>query len=520
MKNKQTFQREQLIVSLMITAIVGIFYIIRQFVSTDGHFMFNEQLWVWSFYTKLWFNLALLCFITYRALMGVKSISRNEFKRNLLIIFGINILIYNFFFWTNNQLSYKNFFQWNHIVYFFGYFLFSTLAFLVTAELFKKYRIKEHYAEKKYNGLGYYYLEATTYILLLYYLFTIFANEFKGNIIFGTHFINYFVVFVVTNIFFAIFYNIQKKKLHFETKIAQESIKAESATAQFESLKNQLDPHFLFNSLNVLTGLIEEDPEKAVDFTSSLSRIYRYVLEQKDKNMVSVNEELRFAKLFMRLLELRFENALDFSMQEDIFKEDEQVVPLSLQLLLENCVKHNSVSSTKVLNIRIYKENNYLVVQNNYQPKETLHLSTSVGLQNIKNRYKLLTDREVLIDQNNQFFTVKIPLLTEKIIPIEKEQLPNKEVDEEAYQQASKRAAVLKKFYKHLGIYIVLSIFFFLLNMVTKPEKIWFHWPILAWGLGIALHAIKVFGLPEDWEERKIKEILEKEINPSSKKWK
>ena len=115
-------------------------------------------------------------------------------------------------------------------------------------------------------------------------------------------------------IFLGIFYFLDKKKNQLEKEIVKESTKAETATSKFESLKNQLDPHFLFNSLNVLTGLIEENPENAIDFTTSLSTIYRYVLEQKDKEVVPIQEELIFAKTYINLLKLRFENSIDFEL--------------------------------------------------------------------------------------------------------------------------------------------------------------------------------------------------------------
>src|SRR5690606_10270630 len=146
-------------------------------------------------------------------------------------------------------------------------------------------------------------------------------------------------------------------------EVTQQKDIAIKATASFETLKNQLDPHFLFNSLNVLSSLIEENPKKAQDFTIALSKIYRYVLDKKDKNLISVEEELNFAKLYVSLLKMRFEDAIIINFQTDIDINDFRIVPLSLQLLLENAIKHNIISDQKPLQINIFKVENYHVVQ-------------------------------------------------------------------------------------------------------------------------------------------------------------
>ncbi len=134
-------------------------------------------------------------------------------------------------------------------------------------------------------------------------------------------------------------------------EVTQQKDIAVKATASFETLKNQLDPHFLFNSLNVLSSLIEENPKKAQEFTIALSKIYRYVLDKKDKNLISVEEELNFAKLYVSLLKMRFEDAIIINFQTDSDVNEFRIVPLSLQLLLENAIKHNIISDQKPLQI-------------------------------------------------------------------------------------------------------------------------------------------------------------------------
>lgn len=187
---------------------------------------------------------------------------------------------------------------------------------------------------------------------------------------------------------------------------------AGGATAQFESLKSQIDPHFLFNSLNVLISLIEEDQKKAIAYTTSLSKMYRYILEQKDKELVPITEELRFADNFMTLLKLRFEHALFYEADTDIQDHHLMTVPLVLQLLLENTIKHNKATEEKVLHISIALEGDYLVVKNNLQEKKHVTDSTKFGLQNIRDRYRLLTDTPVEIIRSEKEFKVRLPILT------------------------------------------------------------------------------------------------------------
>ena len=183
------------------------------------------------------------------------------------------------------------------------------------------------------------------------------------------------------------FYNRYQKN-----KLKEQKVIAGTASAKFDALKNQLDPHFLFNSLNVLTSLIEENPENAQQFTTSLSKVYRYVLEQKNKDLITVDEELDFARTYMSLLKMRFEDSIIFEIPERASNPESKVVPLSLQLLLENAVKHNMVTSSKPLHIKIYEDHGSLVVENNLQPKQIVKKSSGVGLDNIKQRYQLLSD--------------------------------------------------------------------------------------------------------------------------------
>ena len=304
---------------------------------------------------------------------------------------------------------------------------------------------------------------------------------------------------------FHVFYFYKKSQ---ERKVKESQIVAKTETAKFESLKNQLDPHFLFNSLNVLTSLIGENPNQAEKFTTKLSKVYRYVLEQKDKDLIPLEEELKFAKSYMELLKMRFEDGINFSIPVNVSNSELKIVPLSLQLLLENAVKHNVITSNNPLEINIYEKNGCLVVENNINPKASLEKSTKVGLKNINQRYSLITKNKVEIENNNKVFKVKLPLLTQEIKIMKTDYLSN---DSQKYMRAKKRVDDLKGFYGNLASYCVVIPFLIFINYKTHWDFKWFWFPLFGWGLGLAVHAFTLFGYGQDWEERKIREYMEKE---------
>lgn len=300
---------------------------------------------------------------------------------------------------------------------------------------------------------------------------------------------------------------IEEWKKSTRKEVVEQKLIAKSANAQFESLKNQLDPHFLFNSLNVLSSLIDENPNQAQHFTAAMSKIYRYVLEQKDKELVTVDEELDFARTYCDLLKTRFEDSVNFEFTVKETDRKSYVVPLSLQLLLENCIKHNFATSQKPLNIKIYSEQGFLFIENNLQAREQMKESAGIGLANIVQRYSLLTKQNVFIEKSTDFFRVKIPILTQKITAMTTQ--PTQE--SMAYERASKRVKELKGFYGNLISYCLIIPFLIFVNLYTVPQYHWFWWPMLGWGIGLASHAFQVFGIGRNWEEKQIQKILEKE---------
>lgn len=321
------------------------------------------------------------------------------------------------------------------------------------------------------------------------------------------YYVAFFISLVVTGIFYTFYYY----RYNQERKVKEQKIIAGTASAQFDALKNQLDPHFLFNSLNVLTSLIEENPAAATKFTTALSKVYRYVLEQKNKELVTVEEELRFAQLYMSLIKMRFEDSIIFEVPKEISNPEGKVVPLSLQLLLENAVKHNQVTPTHKLHISIYEEDGNLVIKNNLQPKKVMKESSGVGLRNIRQRYYLLTTRQVRVQQNEKEFWVSIPLLTEKQ---ETMHTQTAFISEKRLARAKKHVEELKGFYVHFTIYLIMVPVFIFLNF-QSTEFPWAIFPIVGWGFGVAGHAMEVFNynpfLGKDWEERKIRELMRKD---------
>ena len=196
-----------------------------------------------------------------------------------------------------------------------------------------------------------------------------------------------------------------------EAAVQQEKLKREQLALQYETLKSQVNPHFLFNNLNSLTSLISSNPDKAIDFVKKLSEVYRYVLDQKNNELVALELELKFLESYVFLQKIRFESNLDvqIAVQAGNFK----VIPLSVQMLVENAIKHNEISDKNPLIIRIFStEDGYLTVKNKLQRKIGSEGSGS-GIQNIKERYQFFTDKKVVIAESSGDFVVRIPLLTD-----------------------------------------------------------------------------------------------------------
>ena len=193
--------------------------------------------------------------------------------------------------------------------------------------------------------------------------------------------------------------------------VKTERLERENMLTKFETLKSQLNPHFLFNSLNVLSSLIKKDSEKAQEFVDEFSSVYRYTLDVIDKPVVSLSEEIEFAKSFLYLQKIRFDDSIIIELNIDASKLSYLVPPLAVQTLLENSFKHNRVSADFPLKIKIFIEDYVLVITNNMQAKNSRKDSKGVGQQNLKKRYELLGDKLPQFTLTGDEYIAKIPLL-------------------------------------------------------------------------------------------------------------
>ncbi len=193
--------------------------------------------------------------------------------------------------------------------------------------------------------------------------------------------------------------------------VQQEKLKHEHLALQYDTLVNQVNPHFLFNSLNSLTALIDKDPDKAGQFVKKLSEIYRYVLDQKVNELVSVESELKFLESYIFLQKIRFAENLIISIDVTTIRRRE-VIPLSLQMLLENAIKHNVISKDRPLHIEIYStDEDYIVVKNDNQKKTAIDGSTGLGIENIKRRYEFFTNKPVKTIENQEYYMIELPTI-------------------------------------------------------------------------------------------------------------
>ena len=354
-------------------------------------------------------------------------------------------------------------------------------------------------------------------VLIIDYVVFIIINENSSANFFKGDFLWIHLFYIILSLGVSAFLHARGFMINWKASVSQESTKqeivAKTETAKFESLKSQIDPHFLFNSLNVLTSLIGENPALAEKFTTKLSKVYRYVLEQRNKELTPLEEELRFAKTYMELLGMRFEDAVKFNIPASVTNNELKIVPLSLQLLLENAVKHNVVSSAKPLEINIFEQDGFLHIENNINPKEAIGKSTKIGLRNIADRYGLITKRNVIIERNNKTFKVSLPLLTKtNNMKFETNNLENSK-----YVRALERVEKLKEFYQNLASYCIVNPFLIFINLTFSPGFQWFWFPLFGWGIGLAFHFLEVNNynifLGQNWEDRKIKEMMEKDKN-------
>lgn len=191
-----------------------------------------------------------------------------------------------------------------------------------------------------------------------------------------------------------------------------EELRRNSSQAQMQLIKSQINPHFLFNNLNVLSGMVIKDNPEANHFIEEFSKVYRYILNNQEKELVELRSELEFIQPYLFLLQKRFDQGLTVAINIPDQYKTWHVVPAALQMLIENAIKHNIVSRHKPLHIDIHTNGaQTLVVKNNLQPRQVVEPSTKIGLQNIMKRYELISGRDVIVRKTTEEFEVILPLL-------------------------------------------------------------------------------------------------------------
>ncbi|HWK03995.1 MAG TPA: histidine kinase [Puia sp.] len=252
-----------------------------------------------------------------------------------------------------------------------------------------------------YSGL------LSTLLLNVWKMFARETNAQDGQLI-NTSLIIIIAACFITNIYEILFLN--KEMEHSQSRVEQLNIA--KAQAELEALKNQIDPHFIFNSLNTLSFLITRDPQNARLYNDTLAKVYRYILSNKEKDMVLLREEIEFISNYFYLLKIRFGDAISMIIEiTDLSSEDYLIPPISMQALVENAIKHNEFNDKTPLIISVSISSNYVIVKNIINPKNYPNPTSKIGLGNLDHRYKLITKRNIIIENNFKSFAVKLPII-------------------------------------------------------------------------------------------------------------
>jgi len=238
--------------------------------------------------------------------------------------------------------------------------------------------------------------------------FSISKEPFSWDAVFKFNLFCSLAIILFTLVYEILFLN---KERELDTKIVYQ-IDRERSQAELEALRKELDPHFIFNSLNTLNHLIVNDPQQAYMFNNKLAQVYKYFLINKNNELISIYDELDFIDSYFFLLQIRHDNKLN--LHTELAGNDERVTmipPFALQILVENAIKHNEFSEARPLNIQITLNNEYLKVCNNVKPKPYLVHSTGIGLKNLSSRYKILCNKDIVVENTDEYFAVKLPLI-------------------------------------------------------------------------------------------------------------
>lgn len=211
---------------------------------------------------------------------------------------------------------------------------------------------------------------------------------------------------------FSLFFGYKFLKAWRKSELESERLTQENTRSQLMSLRNHLDPHFLFNNLNILSSLMDKDIELSKEYLNKFAEVYRVILKTEYSDLTTVEEEIKLIDSYVYLISIRFQNAVffNFELSQDVVIK--AIPPLSIQMLIENAIKHNLATVAKPIEIKLYAEKDYLVIENNIQKKKYLPKEReATGLKNIQSRYDFFTNKKVVIEETDQLFKVKLPLI-------------------------------------------------------------------------------------------------------------
>jgi len=331
----------------------------------------------------------------------------------LIIAAFISIMIGNIFLWIGAQTAKLSFvdYLWNA-----GYSMSIGLSLFSNGLFFNKIESKYISWIKKpvrsiFIAMGFHLVYSSLVIFFFNWLWFVVISKstwahfmtFGGFIIIG----EYIVFVIIASVLYAKSFFKQWRN----EAVQGERLKQEAIALQYQVMQNQVNPHFLFNSLNVLGNLIDLDPDRAKDYTGQLADFYRNLLMLKDQEIVPLLKEIEFVKRYVFLQKIRFGDnfVVNFYIPENI---EGELIPLSLQMLIENSVKHNEISMEHPLEIVVgIDDRNYIFVENNLNPRNDVQHSNKIGLSNLKERYRYLTGKELEVSKNDNFFRVSLPLI-------------------------------------------------------------------------------------------------------------
>ena len=341
-----------------------------------------------------------------------------KFNRKILIACIAIAIVIPAFFYLKFYLTSDNRPLHNIITGFLYAFIVSVSIFAVNIKTFNWLRRKFPWNKKLIRRLVSEILltnfNAVIIVSILALIFSLAFNHFR-NLELSIVLFNNIIVAIILNTF-AIsvlegYYYFKEWK---KSLIQAEQLKRENIQSQFEALKNQIDPHFLFNSLNTVYSLIDTHPHKAKEFITRFSKTYRHVLDVKEKVVVLLKDEIEFLDSYIFLQKIRHEGNLEISINIDAQKLNRYIPPLSLQMLVENAIKHNTISEKYPLKIRIFNNNNSLIVKNNLQSKNSANESTKIGLINLTERYQLISRKAPLFYIKDNEYVAELPLLADE----------------------------------------------------------------------------------------------------------